>query len=95
MTNETVPLTEAKAKLSEFAERVESQHERVLVTRNGRPSFIMIAADDLEGLEETLEILSDPDAMASLRRSQAEMDRGESIPWESVKAEMDARRADA
>ena len=95
MTNETVPLTEAKARLSEYAERVESQHERVMVTRNGRPSFVMIAADDLDGLEETLEILSDPEAMESLRRSQEEMARGETIPWEQVKAEMDAGRADA
>ena len=94
MSHETVPLTVAKAKLSEYAERVEGHHERVTVTRNGRPSFVMIAADDLESLEETLDILSDPEAMASLRRSEEEIARGETIPWDDVKAEMDARRAD-
>lgn len=94
MTNEVIPLTEAKAKLSEYAERVETGHERVTVTRNGRRSFVMIAADDLEGLEETLELLSDPVAMREIREAMAEIERGETVPWEQVKAEMEQRRAD-
>ncbi|MGH9044584.1 MAG: type II toxin-antitoxin system prevent-host-death family antitoxin, partial [Acidimicrobiales bacterium] len=32
---ETLAFSEAKAHLSELAERVESEHDRILVTRNG------------------------------------------------------------
>lgn len=92
MSNDTIPLTEAKAKLSEYAERVESQHARVTVTRNGRPSFVMIAADDLESLEETLEIMSDPGTMAELRQAEEDIAAGRTIPWEQVKREEDERR---
>jgi len=49
--SDTLPFSEAKAHLSELADRVEGQHERILVTRNGRPSFVLMSPDDLESLE--------------------------------------------
>lgn len=73
----TLPFSEAKAHLSELAERAEREHERILVTRNGRPSFVFVSPDDLESLEETLDILRDRDLVASLARSRAEAERGE------------------
>ena len=66
----TMPFSEAKAHLSELADKVEREHDRVVVTRNGRPSFLLISPDDLESLEETLELLRDSDAVESLRRSR-------------------------
>ena len=80
---EVLPFSEAKAHLSELAERVEHEHERILVTRNGRPSFVLVSPEDLAGLEETLDILKDPALTASLARSRAEVDRGESLPLPS------------
>ncbi len=77
---DTLPFSEAKAHLSELAERVEREHERILVTRNGRPSFVLVSPDDLESLEETLDILRDPDLVASLARSRSEATRGELLP---------------
>jgi prevent-host-death family protein len=77
---QTLPFSEAKAHLSELAERVERQHERILVTRNGRPSFVLVSPDDLESLEETLEILRDPELVASLSRSRAQAANGELLP---------------
>lgn len=77
---ETVPLSDAKARLSELAERVERHHDRILVTRNGRPSFVLMSPDDLESLEETLDILSDAELMKSLRKSRREAARGEILP---------------
>lgn len=73
----TVPFSEAKSHLSELADRVEHEHDRILVTRNGRPSFVLISPDDLDSLEETLDILRDPDLAASIARSRNEARRGE------------------
>ncbi|MGD0254921.1 MAG: type II toxin-antitoxin system Phd/YefM family antitoxin [Acidimicrobiales bacterium] len=81
---ETLPFSEAKAHLSDLAERVEREHERILVTRNGRPSFVLISPDDLEALEETLDILRDPVLVSSLERSRDETARGESLPLPSA-----------
>lgn len=72
----TLPFSEAKAHLSELADRVEREHERVHVTRNGRPSFVLVNVDDLEALEETVEILQDPELMESIRTSRAEAAEG-------------------
>ncbi|HTQ16180.1 type II toxin-antitoxin system Phd/YefM family antitoxin [Mycobacterium sp.] len=81
---EVVPFSEAKAHLSELAERVELEHARVLVTRNGRPSFVLVSPDDLDALEETLDILRDRDLVDSLKRSQEEAAQGRSRPLPSA-----------
>jgi len=71
-----MPFSEVKAHLSDLADRVELQHDRILVTRNGRPSFVLISPDDLESLEESLDILHDDELMESLRRSREEAAEG-------------------
>ncbi len=75
--SETVPFSDAKSHLSELADRVEQEHDRILVTRNGRPSFVLISPDDLESLEETLDIARDSELMASIQRSREQGARGE------------------
>jgi antitoxin YefM len=77
---EVLAFSEVKAHLSELAKRVEREHERILVTRNGRPSFVLMSPDDLESLEETLDVLRDPELVASLARSRAQQEQGESLP---------------
>lgn len=78
--SEVLPFSEVKAHLSEIADRVEVEHDRIMVTRNGRPSFVLMSPDDLESLEETLDIIRDDDLMRSLRRSREEAARGEKLP---------------
>ena len=81
---EVLPFSEAKARLSELADRIENQHERIVVTRHGRPSFVLMSFDELESLEETLDILGDEELMASLRLSQQQAAEGKLIPLEEV-----------
>ncbi len=67
-------LADLKAHLSEFADRVEHEHERVTVTRNGRASFVVLSPEDLESLEETIFWLSQPgirDDLAEAEDSEA------------------------
>jgi prevent-host-death family protein len=68
--SEVLPLSSVKARLSELVDRVEDQHDRVVVTRNGKPAAVLVSHDDLESLEETLAILSDPALMAQIRESE-------------------------
>jgi antitoxin YefM len=77
---ETLPLSEVKAHLSELIDRVAKTQDRVLVTRNGRPGAVLISPDDLESLEETIVVLSDPELMASVREAKTDsQDSDESI----------------
>jgi len=72
-----VPLSEAKARLSELARRVRTQHERITLTRNGEAEAVLVSVDDLEGLEMTLEILGDSEAVAHVAESLDSLERGE------------------
>ena len=78
--SETLPFSEVKAHLSEVADRVEREHDRVLVTRNGRPSFVLVSPDDLASLEETLDILQDDELLESLRTSRRQAAAGDTVP---------------
>jgi prevent-host-death family protein len=90
---ETLPLSHVKAHLSEIADRVEGQHDRVVVTRKGRPAAVLLSPDDLESLEETLAVLSDPELMRQIRESEAELERGEEgVTLEELQAGLKRRR---
>jgi prevent-host-death family protein len=78
--SDTLPFSEVKAHLSEVADRVEREHDRIVVTRNGRPSFVLLSPDDLESLEETLAILQDDELMESLRTSRQQAATGDTLP---------------
>ena len=73
---EHLPLADVKNRLSEVVERVEREHERVVITKHGRPAAVVLSMDDLEGLEETLEILSDPQLMGRIRKANAQVTAG-------------------
>lgn len=92
MTMTVLSLAEVKSHLSELVGRVNSQHERVTVTVHGKPSAVLIATDDLESLEETIAILSDPEALSRLAASEAELARGEGESEEQLAQAMNERR---
>ena len=89
-----VPLSEAKAHLSELARRVRQQHERITLTRNGEAEAVLLSVDDLEGLEMTLEILGDSEVAARISESLAALGRGEEgVDMATVRADLARRRA--
>ena len=93
---ETLPLSHVKAHLSEIADRVEGQHDRVVVTRRGRPAAVLVSPEDLESLEETLAVLSDPQLMRQIRESEAELERGEEgVTLDDLRADLGSRDAAA
>lgn len=75
----TESLRQVRDHLSEVVDRVENEHERVTVTRNGRPAAVLISPDDLAQLEETLEVLGDPEALAEIREADAAYARGDVV----------------
>ena len=72
-----MPLADVKNHLSEVVERVEREHGRVVITKHGRPAAVVLSVADLEGLEETLEILADPRLVRRIRKANAELEAGQ------------------
>lgn len=69
----TLSLSEAKMKLSGLVDLVETTDEEVLITRNGRPAAVLVSADELESLKETLAVRSEAELMAEIRRGLADL----------------------
>jgi antitoxin YefM len=90
--SETLPLAYVKAHLSELADRVEGEHERVVVTRKGRPAAVLVSPADLESLEETLAVLSDAVLMEKIREGEAATRAGEVATLEDLQADLEHRR---
>lgn len=89
----TLPLSEVKARLSEIAEEVAATHERIQITKNGRDHVVLLAAEDLESIEATLELLSDPDAQFRIARAEEEVERGDVLDEAQVRGLLVARRS--
>jgi len=89
-----VPLSEAKARLSEIADEVFRTHDRVQVTRNGREFVVIMSVEDLESLEATIELLSDPEAMAEVASADRQIALGEHITLDELRVLMEKRRQD-
>ncbi len=80
----TLPLSEVKAKLSEVVDEVVTTQERITVTRNGRPVAVLLSTDDLEAIEETLAILSDPAAMREIQQGRAAIASGDVVTKDDI-----------
>lgn len=86
MTDAVLPLSEIKKRLSEIVDGVEARHDRVVLTRNGRPAAVIMSPDELESLEETLDILSDPQAMKAIREAEVAIDAGDVVRADHLRA---------
>lgn len=71
----TMPLKDVKNRLSEVVDQVEREHDRVTITKHGRPAAVVISTDDLASLEETLDIMSRPRLLSEIRDSLIELTR--------------------
>jgi prevent-host-death family protein len=71
-----VPLGDARDRLSQYVSEVERTHQRMTITRHGRPAAVLISADDLASIEETLEILGTPGAAEAIGEGLADADAG-------------------
>jgi prevent-host-death family protein len=83
---DVLPLVEVKAKFSEMVDPVEQQHERITVTRNGRPAAVLMSAQELEALEDTLALLSDPSAVAEIEAARLEVRAGRVVSADELRA---------
>lgn len=63
----TLPLSEAKSRLSELVEQVRALDDQVTITRNGRPAAVLVSADEFERWKETIEVRGDAALMKEVR----------------------------
>jgi antitoxin YefM len=80
----SMSVSRAKTKLASLVRRVREKNEIVALTHHGVPSAVLLSIDHYQGFIETAEILSDPKAIRSLRRSSKQVGKGEWIDHQEV-----------
>ncbi|MDR7301133.1 type II toxin-antitoxin system Phd/YefM family antitoxin [Haloactinomyces albus] len=73
------PVRSVRDHLSDVVDRAEREHDRIVITRNGRPSAVIIGYEDLQAMEETLELLSDPNARSEIAEAEEAVESGDVI----------------
>jgi antitoxin YefM len=79
-----IPVTKAKSKLLDIIRKIESSDDTVAITKNGVPEAVLLSMSKFEGLVETLAVLSDENAMKSLRKSIKEAGKGKWLDFDEV-----------
>ncbi|MFC4585669.1 type II toxin-antitoxin system Phd/YefM family antitoxin [Sphaerisporangium corydalis] len=88
---ELIPISEAKDRLTELADRAAREHDHFTLTRNGRPHAVILSVAEWDSLQETLEILTDPEMRADLVEAAAAEARGDVTTEEEMAAAIAAR----
>ena len=89
----TIPVREFRSNLAEVLSDVADRRDHVVVTRNGRPAAALVPIDEYEALEETAEILSDPDTLEAIQAGRDEISRGETIDFDDLRRELAEKRS--
>lgn len=84
----TMPLSEAKDKLSGLVDDAEATHEIITITKHGRPAAVLMAADDLESLRETVYWLSKPGIRDTIAEADAAIAAGDTTGSDELRRQL-------
>jgi antitoxin YefM len=79
-----VSFTELRAGMAKYFDRVEADRDELVVTRQNHEPLVVLPLAELEGLRETLHLLSTPANAEHLLASIAEADAGNVIERELI-----------
>ena len=81
----TIPLAEAKKSLSAIIKDVDEKYERFAITKNGVSKAVLLSSDEIEGILETLDILSRKEEREAIARAKKEVRSGQTVPLKDIK----------
>ena len=76
---EYISISDAKARLLEVLRRIEEQHSKVVITKNGIPKAVLLSYEDFEGLLETIDILSDSRTVDGIKKGLQDIKAGKVV----------------
>ncbi len=81
----TIPLAKAKAELSALVDEVDRTYDRIVITRNGTDTAVLLSVDEYEGLLETLDLQGYPDEEAAIAKAEKQAKNGRTISFATLK----------
>lgn len=85
----TITLKDLRPGLPRVIKNIDSKLDRYIVMKRGKPVAMMISPDDYEGLIETIEILSDKDAVKRIKEAKREIVEGKTISLEELRSKIE------
>ena len=79
-----IPVTKAKSALLDLIREIKESDDTIAITKNGVPEAVLISIKKFNGLLETLDILADEKAMASIRKSINQAHNGKWLDFNQV-----------
>jgi prevent-host-death family protein len=86
--DEDISIAELRARLGDLVTRVSYKHDRVVITKHGKPVAALVSAEDLEFFERLEDRMDNEAADAAEEETRK---NGGPIPWETVKRELNLR----
>lgn len=77
-----ITYSSARANLASNMDKVCSDHEPLIITRNGEKAVVMLSLEDYKALEETAYLLRNPANARRLLGSIAQLNAGQGTPRE-------------
>ena len=81
---DAVNYTTAKDNLEQTMDKVCTDHNPIVITRNNKPSVVVISLEDYQSLEETNYLLRSPNNAQRLLESIAELEAGKGVKRELI-----------
>lgn len=76
MQAKIVPVTALRPRLLQVVSRADRMGQEYVITKNGRPSAVIMSYDEWESWRETMDLLSRPSLLRRIRRSRTYFARG-------------------
>ncbi|MFC9964637.1 type II toxin-antitoxin system Phd/YefM family antitoxin [Nocardia ignorata] len=88
---DTIPISEAKTRLTELADKADREHDHFTLTRNGRARAVLVGVSEWESIQETMAILANRPLREELAQAAADDAAGNLTSHEEMTAIMNER----
>ena len=88
MPERFLTVTEAKKSFCELVHEADERFDRIIITRDGHPAAVLLAYDDYEEWQETIEVLADAKLMKRIREGMQDEQAGRFVDLDTVKKEL-------
>jgi len=82
----TIPIAEAKKRLSAIIKDVDEKFDRYAITKNGINKAVLVSSDEFDGLLETIDILSRREEREAIARAKKEVQSGQTVSLKDIKS---------
>ncbi len=87
MSTNVVPISQARSILPKIIDQASSLVQKTYISVRGKVEAVIMSAEELDSLEATMKILSDPEAMKAIKQGKKDVKKGDLVNWEDIKSE--------